>query len=133
MTIPLISAPNVTRFSEKASKKCSLQRIHPAPESLPVLTAAKRASVWKLITRGLKQVLKKFRNPIIFALILLPIALIGGFFTSIYLEETYDPALLAEMLKQAGISDIFTLHIITAVQIAGQMLLLGFFGYILDK
>lgn len=77
--------------------------------------------------------LKKFRNPIIFALILLPIALIGGFFTSIYLEETYDPALLAEMLKQAGISDIFTLHIITAVQIAGQMLLLGFFGYILAE
>ena len=77
--------------------------------------------------------LKKFRKPLLFTLALLPIGLIGGFFTSLYLEETYDPALLAEMMKQAGISDIFTLHIITAVQTAGQMLLLGFFGYILTE
>lgn len=78
--------------------------------------------------------LKKLRNPLIFALVLLPIGLIGGFFTSIYLEETYDPAMLSEMLAQAGISDIIILHIITAVQTAGQMLLMGFFGYILaDK
>lgn len=78
--------------------------------------------------------LKKFKNPLIFALILLPIALIGGFFTSIYMAETYDPATLSEMLTQAGINDINILHIITAVQTAGQMLLMGFFGYILaDK
>ncbi len=77
--------------------------------------------------------LKKLKKPLIFALILLPIALIGGFFTSIYLEETYDPALLAEMMTQAGISDINILHIITAVQTAGQMLLMGFFGYILAE
>ncbi len=77
--------------------------------------------------------LKKFKKPLIFALVLLPIALIGGFFTSIYLEETYDPAALAEMLAQAGIPDINTLHIITAVQTAGQMLLMGFFGYILAE
>ncbi len=77
--------------------------------------------------------LKKFRNPLIFALVLLPIALIGGFFTSIYLEETYDPAALTEMLAQAGISDIIILHIITAVQTAGQIMLMGFFGYILAE
>lgn len=77
--------------------------------------------------------LKKFRKPLLFTLALLPIGLIGGFFTSLYLEETYDPVALAEMLTQAGISDIFTLHIITAVQTAGQMLLLGFFGYILTE
>lgn len=77
--------------------------------------------------------LKKFRKPLLFTLALLPIGLIGGFFTSLYLEETYDPAALAKMLTQTGISDIFTLHIITAVQTAGQMLLLGFFGYILAE
>ncbi len=77
--------------------------------------------------------LKKFRKPLLFTLALLPIGLIGGFFTSLYLEETYDPALLADMLTQTGFSDIFTLHIITAVQTAGQMLLLGFFGYILAE
>ena len=77
--------------------------------------------------------LKKFKKPLIFALILLPIALIGGFFTSVYLEESYDPATLSEMLAQAGISDIIILHIITALQIAGQMLLMGFFGYILAE
>ena len=77
--------------------------------------------------------LKKLKKPLIFALILLPIALIGGFFTSVYLEESYDPATLSEMLAQAGISDIIILHIITALQIAGQMLLMGFFGYILAE
>jgi len=78
-------------------------------------------------------VLKKFKNPLIFALILLPIALIGGFFTSVYLEETYDPAMLSEMLAQAGISDIIILHIVTAVQVAFQIMLMGFFGYILAE
>lgn len=77
--------------------------------------------------------LKKFRNPLIFALVLLPIGLIGGFFTSLYLAETYDPAMLSDMLTQTGIADITTLHIITAVQTAGQMLLMGFFGYILAE
>lgn len=77
--------------------------------------------------------LKKFKNPIIFALVLLPVALIGGFFTSIYMAETYDPVMLSEMMSQAGISDINILHIVTAIQIAGQMLLMGFFGYILTE
>lgn len=78
--------------------------------------------------------LNKFREPIIFALVLLPIAIIGGYFTSLYLAETYDPATLSEMMTQAGITDINILHIITAVQTAGMMLLMGFFGYILaDK
>ena len=77
--------------------------------------------------------LKKFRKPIIFALVLLPVALIGGLFTSIYLAETYDAQSLTEMLSQAGISDIKILHIVTAVQVAGQILLMGFFGYILAE
>ncbi len=77
--------------------------------------------------------LKKFKKPLIFALALLPIAIIGGFFTSIYMAETYDPAMLSEMMSQAGITDINILHIITAVQTAVQMLLLGFFGYILAE
>ena len=77
--------------------------------------------------------LKKFRKPLIFALVLLPIALIGGLFTSIYLAETYDAQALSEMLEQAGITDIKILHIVTAVQTAGQMLLMGFFGYILTE
>lgn len=76
---------------------------------------------------------KKFRNPLIFVLVLLPIALIGGFFTSLYLTETYDPAALSEMLTQAGITDINILHIVAAVQTAGQMLVMGFFGYILAE
>ena len=78
--------------------------------------------------------IKKFRNPLIFALVLLPVAIIGGYFTSLYLVETYDPEMLSEILAQTGLTDINLLHIITAVQTAGQMLLMGFFGYILaDK
>ncbi len=77
--------------------------------------------------------LKKFRNPLLFALIMLPIGLIGGFFTSIYMAETYDASTLSEMMTQAGITDINILHIITAVQTAGLVLLMGFFGYILAE
>ena len=77
--------------------------------------------------------LKKFRKPLLFTLALLPIGLIGGFFTSLYLEETYDPAVLAEMLTQTGISDISILHIVTALQTALLIALMGFFGYILTE
>lgn len=77
--------------------------------------------------------LKKFRKPLLFTLALLPIGLIGGYFTSLYLEETYDPAALAEMLTQTGISDIIVLHIVTALQTALLIALMGFFGYILAE
>ena len=77
--------------------------------------------------------LKKFRKPLLFTLALLPIALIGGYFTSLYLEETYDPAALADMLTQTGFSDITVLHIVTAVQTAFMIMLMGFFGYILAE
>ena len=76
---------------------------------------------------------KKIRKPLIFAILLLPVALIGGFFTSIYMAETYEPAALSEMLAQAGISDINILHIITAIQTAVQMPVMGFLGYILAE
>lgn len=77
--------------------------------------------------------LKKFRKPLLFVFAMLPIGIIGGFFTSLYLEESYDPAMLSEILSQAGITDINILHIITAVQTAGMTALLGFFGYILAE
>ena len=64
---------------------------------------------------------------------MLPIGLIAGLFTSLYMAETYDPATLSEVLAQAGIADINILHIITAVQVAGYGLFLGFIGYILAE
>ena len=77
--------------------------------------------------------LKKLKKPLVFVLALLPIALIGGYFTSLCLEETYDSAALADMLAQAGISDITVLHIVTALQTALLISFMGFFGYILTQ
>lgn len=50
--------------------------------------------------------IKKFKNPIVFSLVLLPISLAGGFFTSIYLAESYDAQSIQKILSSAGLADI---------------------------
>lgn len=77
--------------------------------------------------------IKKFRNPLVFSLILIPLSLIGGFFTSIYLAESYDAQSIQKILSSAGIENIGLLHIITAVQTAFQIFIMSFFGYILSE
>ena len=78
------------------------------------------------------QTMAKFKKPLIFALCLLPIALIAGIFTGIYQLDIYPEEILAEAMAELGSTDI--LIVVGAVQTMGYALFCGFFGYILaDK
>ena len=74
----------------------------------------------------------KFRKPLLFALSLLPIALVAGIFVGIYQLDTLSDEMIAEVVAQVGSTDV--LIVVGAVQSAGYALFCGFFGYLLaDK
>ncbi len=73
----------------------------------------------------------KFKKPFLFALCLLPIAIVAGIFVSFYQLDIYSDEVIAEMAAQFGSKDI--LIVIGAVQTAVYALFLGFFGYILAE
>ena len=76
--------------------------------------------------------LSKLKKPLFFALTLIPIALIGGYFTNNYILDTYDPALLEQVASQLGSIDL--LGVITMAQTVLYALFCGFVGYIItDK
>lgn len=75
--------------------------------------------------------MKKFKNPLIFALVLLPVALVGGLFTTIYQFDLLDPAVIAEMVAQVGSREM--VMVITVAQTVVYTLLAGFFGYIVSE
>lgn len=77
------------------------------------------------------KLLTKIKKPLLFALCLLPIALVAGIFTGIYQINTLDPEIMAEAVAQLGGTGI--LVAITAVQTAGYALFCGFFGYIIAE
>lgn len=59
------------------------------------------------------------------------IGLVGGFFTGLYLMDSY-PAEIQQQINDQGINDIL-LGVITAIQSAGYGLVLGVIGIILGK
>ena len=73
----------------------------------------------------------KFKKPLLFALCLLPIALVGGWLVGLYQMDLYGEAMLEEVIAQLGSREL--LPVITAVQAAGYALFCGFFGYILAE
>jgi len=74
----------------------------------------------------------KFRKPLILVLILIPIAVAAGVFTTLYQLELYPKEMFAEAIAQLG--GTWVLVMITAVQTVGYAVFCGFFGYILaDK
>ncbi len=74
----------------------------------------------------------KYKKPLLFALCLLPIAIIAGIFVGYYQLDTYSEEIIAEVVAELGSTD--ALIVIAAVQTLGYALLCGFFGYILaDK
>lgn len=80
----------------------------------------------------MKKLMQTLKKPLLFSLALMPVAIVGGIFTGIYLIDTYDPKLLAEVLAQIGSKEV--LIAITAMQTCMYALFCGFFGYILaDK
>ena len=64
-----------------------------------------------------------------FALALLPVAIVGGFFTVRYQFELYPPEIMEEALAQLGSLDL--LMVISLVQTCGYALFCGFVGYLL--
>lgn len=74
----------------------------------------------------------KFKKPLLFALCLLPIAVVAGIFVGIYQLDIYSDEIIAEVVAQLGSAEL--LIVVGAVQTAGYALFCGFFGYILaDK
>lgn len=71
----------------------------------------------------------KFKKPLLFALCLLPIALVAGIFVSFYQLDTLSDEMIAEVVAQAGSTDM--LIVVGAVQTVGYALFCGFFGYLL--
>ena len=74
----------------------------------------------------------KFKKPLLFALCLLPIAIVAGIFVGFYQLDTLSDEMIAEVVAQAGSTEI--LIVVGAVQTIGYALFCGFFGYLLaDK
>jgi hypothetical protein len=78
-----------------------------------------------------KNTMIDFKKAFKFALILLPIAIIGGIFTGFYLLDTYPEEILAEVITELGSTGV--LVVVSTVQTVGYALFCGFFGYILAE
>ena len=75
--------------------------------------------------------MKTWKKALLFALCLLPVGLIGGWFTAEMTLAAVDPVLLEEAVRSAG-----SLEVVKAVSVASSVLyavVLGFFGYILSE
>lgn len=78
------------------------------------------------------QLVNKIKKPLLFAVLLLPVAIIGGFFTGRYLIDTLSPEALQEVILQIG--DVNVLVIVAMVQTITYALVCGFLGYLItDK
>ena len=73
----------------------------------------------------------KFKKPLVFALCLLPIAIVAGIFVGFYQLDTYSAEILAQVIAELGSADL--LIVISAAQTVGYALFCGFFGYILAE
>lgn len=74
----------------------------------------------------------KFKKPLLFALSLVPIAVVSGIFTGLYQLDLYPKESISQAIAQVGSTKV--LVAVGAAQTAGYALFCGFFGYILaDK
>lgn len=72
------------------------------------------------------------KNALIFTLCLLPVAVVGGFFTAKYSMAGMDEAILEEAIQQVGSMEVVIL--LTVIQIVIYAAICGFLGYIIaDK
>ena len=70
----------------------------------------------------------KFKKPLLFALSLLPIAIIAGVFVIFYQIDIYSEEIISEIVAQFGSIDL--LIAVSAVQAAAYAFVCAFFGYI---
>lgn len=75
--------------------------------------------------------IRKFRKPLRFALALLPLSMVGAYFTALYQLDFLDEATMALLMEQLGSVGAFTA--VYVVQIALYMLVMGSLGYVLAE
>lgn len=70
-----------------------------------------------------------YKKALIFALCLIPIAIVGGIFTALYQFDIYGDDILAEAVAEIGSETL--IYVITAAQTVMYAVVTGFFGVIL--
>ncbi len=75
--------------------------------------------------------LNKCKKPLLFVLALVPIALVGGYFTGVYGWEELTDDVKGQILAQTG-NNLSLYYLITTLQALLYAVIFGFFGYILS-
>lgn len=75
--------------------------------------------------------MKRFRKPLLFALSLLPFAVLGAYFAALYQLDFLDEATLSQVVEQLGSTGAFIA--VYMVQIALYVLVMGSVGYLLAE
>lgn len=73
--------------------------------------------------------MSKWKRALVFALCLLPVAIVGGIFVGLYQMDIYPEEIFAEAIAQVG--SVEAMLLIVALQTAGYALFCGLFGYLL--
>ena len=76
--------------------------------------------------------LNKYKKPLLFVLALVPIAIVGGYFTGVYGWTELTDDVKAQILAQIG-NNLSLYYVITTVQALLYALVFGFFGYLLSE
>lgn len=74
---------------------------------------------------------RNWKKPLLFTAALLPVALVGGFFTGIYAYDGSSAEVQQLMLAQLGSPEM--IYAVTALQAAVYAAICGFFGYLLSE
>lgn len=75
--------------------------------------------------------MEKLKKPLLFSLVLIPIAAVAAIFTVMYQFELYDPAILEEAIAQVGSLEV--IMAISVVQVVMYAVICGFAGYLLAE
>ena len=77
------------------------------------------------------RLLNKYKKPLLFVLALVPIAIVGGYFTGVYGWDELTDDIKGQILAQTG-NNLSLYYLITTMQSLVYALICGFFGYILS-
>ena len=78
------------------------------------------------------KILSKCKKPLLFALALVPIAIIGGYFTGVYSWTELTDDVKSQILAQTG-NNLSLYYLLSTIQALIYTLIFGFFGYLLSE
>ena len=78
------------------------------------------------------RLLNKYKKPLLFVLTLVPIAIVGGYFTGVYGWDELTDDVKRQILTQTG-NNLSLYYLIITLQTLLYALIFGFFGYILSE